>query len=207
MVHVEQAALGRLEQDRFAGLQSVVKQARGVGHVILGIRPETFDDAAFAKNGLPRVDVTVEVLEELGSDAYVFFRVAAPRVTVESRDAADEEAGLLAEDDSLFTARVDPATSGRIGAPLQLAVDPASFHFFDVQSGESLLADAGRQAAHEETLRNVSAIPCVVRTPPHRAPLTRPVTMRNRKAKPATLGAYRSEFNAVTPRSKLTAGW
>ena len=128
------------------------RPARGIDRVILGVRPEAFDDAAFAKSGLPRVDVTVEVLEELGSDAYVFFRVAAPRVTVESRDAADEEAGLLAEDDSLFTARVDPATSGRIGAPLQLAVDPASFHFFDVQSGESLLADAGRQAAHEETL-------------------------------------------------------
>ena len=128
------------------------RPAGGVERVILGVRPEGFDDAAFAKSGLPRVDVTVEVLEELGSDAYVFFRVAAPRVTVESRDAADEEAGLLAEDDSLFTARVDPATSGRISAPLQLAVDPASFHFFDVQSGESLLADAGRQAAHEETL-------------------------------------------------------
>jgi multiple sugar transport system ATP-binding protein len=115
------------------------RPARGVDRVILGIRPEAFDDAAFAKNGLPRVDVTVEVLEELGSDSHVFFRVAAPRVTIESRDASDDEAGLLAEDDSLFTARVDPATSGRIGAPLQLAVDPASFHFFDVETGESLL--------------------------------------------------------------------
>src|SRR2546421_8824011 len=128
------------------------RPAPGVERVILGVRPEAFDDAAFAKSGLPRVEVTIEVLEELGSDAYVFFRAAAPRVTVESRDAADEEAGLLAEDDSLFTARVDPATSGRISAPLQLAADPASFHFFDVQGGESLLADAGRQAAHEETL-------------------------------------------------------
>jgi multiple sugar transport system ATP-binding protein len=115
------------------------RPARGVDRVILGIRPEAFDDAAFAKNGLPRVDVTVEVLEELGSDSHVFFRVAAPRVTTESRDAFDEEASLLAEDDSLFTARVDPATSGRIGAPLELAVDPASFHFFDVETGESLL--------------------------------------------------------------------
>ncbi len=128
------------------------RPARGVDRVILGVRPEAFDDAAFAKSSLPRVDVTVEVLEELGSDAYVFFRVAAPRVTVESRDATDDEAGLLAQDDSLFTARVDPATSGRIGAPLQLAVDPASFHFFDVQTGESLLADAGGQAPHEESL-------------------------------------------------------
>jgi multiple sugar transport system ATP-binding protein len=120
-------------------LHPVRRPAPGVDHVVLGIRPEAFDDAALEKQHLPRIDVTVDVLEELGSDAYVFFRVAAPRVTVESRDAPDDEAGLLAEKDSLFAARVDPATKGRVGATLQLAFDPASFHFFDVQTGESLL--------------------------------------------------------------------
>jgi multiple sugar transport system ATP-binding protein len=112
----------------------------GTDRVVLGIRPEAFDDAAFARAHLPRVTVGVEVLEELGSDAFVFFRVAAPRVTVETRDAPDDEAGLLAEDDSLFTARIDPASAARVGESLELAFDPASFHFFDVQSGESLLS-------------------------------------------------------------------
>jgi multiple sugar transport system ATP-binding protein len=115
------------------------RPARDIGRVILGVRPEAFNDAAFAQAHLPRVGVTVEVLEELGSDSHVFFRVAASRVTIESRNAFDEEASLLAEDDSLFTARVDPATSGEIGAPLELALDPSSFHFFDVETGESLL--------------------------------------------------------------------
>ena len=115
------------------------RPARGIDRVVLGVRPEAYGDAAHAKPHLPRVDITVDVLEELGSDTYVFFPVSAPRVTVESRDAADEETTLLAEGDSLFTARVDPATAGRVGAPLQLAVDPAQFHFFDVRSGESLL--------------------------------------------------------------------
>jgi multiple sugar transport system ATP-binding protein len=133
------------------------RPARGIDRVVLGVRPEAFNDAAFAQQHLPRIDVTVEVLEELGSDSHVFLRVAAPRVTFETRDASDDEASLLAEDDSLFTARVDPATTGRVGASLELAVDPSSFHFFDVRTGESLLpttslADAGRQAAHEETL-------------------------------------------------------
>ena len=114
---------------------------RGIDHVVLGVRPEAFDDAALAQQHLPRIDVTVDVLEELGSDAYVFFRVAAPRVTVESRDAPDDEASLLADEDSLFAARVDPATTARVGAPLKLAVDPASFHFFHVATGESLLGD------------------------------------------------------------------
>jgi multiple sugar transport system ATP-binding protein len=115
------------------------RPAPGIDQVVLGVRPEAFNDAAHAKQHLPRLDTTVDVLEELGSDTYVFFRVAAPRVTVESRDAREDEAGLLAEEDSLFAARVDPATAGRVGAPLELAVDPASFHFFDVRTGASLL--------------------------------------------------------------------
>jgi multiple sugar transport system ATP-binding protein len=103
------------------------------------VRPDAFDDAVLAKPHLPRIDVTVDVLEELGSDAYVFFRVAAPRVAVEARNASEDEASILAEEDSRFAARVDPATKGRVGAPLELAVDPSSFHFFDVRTGESLL--------------------------------------------------------------------
>ena len=77
--------------------------------------------------------MTVDVLEELGSDSHVFFRVAAPRVTIETRDASSDDATILAEHDSLFTARVDPATKAGVGEPLELAVDPASFHFFDVR--------------------------------------------------------------------------
>jgi multiple sugar transport system ATP-binding protein len=125
----------------------------GVDRVVLGIRPEAFDDAAFSQKQLPRIQVTVDVLEELGSDSHVFFPVAAPRVTIETRDATSDDATILADSDSLFTARVDPATRGRVGEPLELTVDPAKFHFFDVEAGRSLLlADAGRQAAHEEAL-------------------------------------------------------
>jgi multiple sugar transport system ATP-binding protein len=125
----------------------------GVSRVMLGIRPEAFDDAALSRAELPRIEVTVDVLEELGSDSHVFFHVAAPRVTIETRDATNDDATILAEHDALFTARVDPATNGRVGEPLELTVDPAKFHFFDVETGRSLLlADAGRQAAHEEAL-------------------------------------------------------
>jgi multiple sugar transport system ATP-binding protein len=130
----------------------------GTSSVVLGIRPEAFDDAAFGRHHLPRVEVTPDVLEELGSDSHVFFRVAAPRITFETRGEADDETTILAERDSRFTARVNPATTAQVGAPLELTVDPASFHFFDAASGESLLspraslADAGGEAAHEEAL-------------------------------------------------------
>ena len=130
----------------------------GVARVVLGIRPEAFDDAAFGRSHFPRIEVAPDVLEELGSDSHVFFRVAAPRITFETRGEEDDETTILAESDSRFTARVNPATTACVGAPLELAVDPSSFHFFDVRSGESLLspagslADAGREAAHEEAL-------------------------------------------------------
>jgi multiple sugar transport system ATP-binding protein len=112
----------------------------GVDRVVLGIRPEALDDAAHGRPQLPRIEVMVDVLEELGSDAFVFFHVAAPRVTLESRVAAEDEATLLAEEDAFFTARVEAMMSAQVGAPLQLAVDPSTFHFFDLRTGETLLS-------------------------------------------------------------------
>src|SRR6266542_2217681 len=46
-------------------------QDRRDGRVILGIRPESFEDAAFAEPGLPRSEGGAEVPGELGSDAHV----------------------------------------------------------------------------------------------------------------------------------------
>ena len=111
------------------------------GRVVLGIRPESFEDSAFAEPGLPQIEVVVEVLEDLGSDAHVIFRVDAPRIETEDVRAAAEEAEETLLDEgpvSLFTARVDPKTGGRVGATLTLAVDPSAFHFFDPESGENI---------------------------------------------------------------------
>jgi multiple sugar transport system ATP-binding protein len=107
------------------------------GRVITGIRPEAFEDGAFADPSLPRIDVDVEVVEELGADTHVLFSVAAPRVEASEVRAAsgDEDAALTAVEGSLFTARVDPGTSARSGTRLRLAVDPSRFHYFDAETG------------------------------------------------------------------------
>ena len=55
-------------------IDPVPRPAAGNGRVVLGVRPESFEDAAFASGDLPTIDVQVSVLEELGSDAHVFFR-------------------------------------------------------------------------------------------------------------------------------------
>ena len=104
--------------------------------------------------GLPTIEVVVEVLEDLGSDAHVFFTVDAPRVdTEELRQTLEgEDASLLAGDLAAFHARVDPRTAAATGAPLRLAVDPARFHFFDSASGENLALRQER-SEHQQEVR------------------------------------------------------
>ncbi len=122
------------------------------GSVVLGIRPESFEDAAFADASLPQLDAEVAVVEDLGSDAHVIFPVDAPRVDAEDvRPARDEEA-LIAGDGAVFTARIDARTDARPGRPLRLAVDPAGFHWFDPETGASLRRRAS-SAADELVLR------------------------------------------------------
>jgi multiple sugar transport system ATP-binding protein len=120
------------------------------GNVILGIRPESFEDAAFAEPGLPQVEVEVAVLEELGSDAHVIFPIDAMPVSVEDLQAVADEPleGLIADDRrSMFNARVDPRTSAASGRPLTLALDPNQFHFFDAKTGASLRDEPALLAA------------------------------------------------------------
>jgi multiple sugar transport system ATP-binding protein len=123
---------------RFGGyaIPLAASGAPRVGHAIVGVRPEAFEDAAFADSSLPCLDVQVEVVEELGADTHVLFSVDAPRVDVsEVREASGDEDALTAVEGSLFTARVDPGTSARPGTPLRLAVDPSRFHYFDSDTG------------------------------------------------------------------------
>jgi multiple sugar transport system ATP-binding protein len=116
------------------------------GAVVLGIRPEAFEDAAFVSSDLPQLEVRVEVLEELGSDAYVFFSVDAEQVVIEDAltDKAEDESTLLAaeRDRKLFAARVDPRTRAGVGDMITLGVEPSRLYFFSPESGESLLNGA-----------------------------------------------------------------
>jgi multiple sugar transport system ATP-binding protein len=131
----------------FAGFQIPLAAGRRPlrdGKLILGIRPESFEDAAFADASLPQVEVDVSVLEELGADAHVIFPIDAPRVAAEDLEATVDEPleGLIADDQrALFNARVDPRTAAAIGRPIRLAVDPAQFHFFDAETGATLRED------------------------------------------------------------------
>jgi multiple sugar transport system ATP-binding protein len=112
--------------------------------VVLGIRPEAFA-AASPDTALPTLDVTPVVVEELGADMHVLFPVTAAKAAPEAT-SADDDAALLSPDEVLFGARVDPRSNAAPGRPLTLTVDPSRFHFFDRETGVSLLAPSEAHA-------------------------------------------------------------
>jgi multiple sugar transport system ATP-binding protein len=126
---------------------------RAGSQVILGIRPESFTAASA---GGHTIEITPAVVEELGSDLLVFFPVEAARVASAAAREAEEES-LLPADQALFSARLDPRTEAQVGRPLQVVVDAAQFHFFDPESGASLLATEPARATDDvpETLSPV----------------------------------------------------
>jgi multiple sugar transport system ATP-binding protein len=110
----------------------------GTRDVVLGIRPETFEEATFAPDARATIEVHVEVVEEVGSEGHAYFSVDAPHISAESLEAEDD-ATILAESRSLFNARVDPRAPISVGDTIRLAVDPSRFHFFDRETGSSLM--------------------------------------------------------------------
>jgi multiple sugar transport system ATP-binding protein len=115
------------------------------GEIVLGIRPQDFQDVAFSEEGRPEIEVKASVLELLGSEVHVIFPIDAPPVQTEEVRAttdAEDEAKLLADDDrALFTAAVDPRSRAQQGEIVRLTIDTTRFHFFDPETGLSLASE------------------------------------------------------------------
>ncbi|MER6076194.1 sn-glycerol-3-phosphate ABC transporter ATP-binding protein UgpC [Streptomyces sp. NPDC001817] len=113
--------------------------------VIVGLRPEAFEDAALCpardrSAELPRT-VTVDVLESLGSDVFVFF--TAPGRPTEAAGLLEPTADSGAPDTGggragQIVARLDAATRAREGEPLGLRIDTAHIQVFDPATGLNL---------------------------------------------------------------------
>jgi multiple sugar transport system ATP-binding protein len=127
------------------------------GRVVLGIRPEAFEDAALAPPELPRIRVQVDVVEELGADTHACFHVQASRPAVDTGTETDE-ASLIATETMLFTARIDPRSAVTQGSSYELALDPARLHFFDAATGAALDANAPDLTA-AETMEPIPMVP------------------------------------------------
>jgi multiple sugar transport system ATP-binding protein len=117
--------------------------------VILGIRPTDFDHVDPASD-LPRIQVHIDVVEDLGAENHLIFAIDAPRVTAEAvraaADTADDADGtLFADDRAVFTAVVGAKRATTPGSDIELAIDNTRLHFFDPATG--LVAGAGEPVA------------------------------------------------------------
>jgi multiple sugar transport system ATP-binding protein len=109
--------------------------------VILGIRPEDFEDTSVEPDAPAdrRIRVTADLTEPLGSEVLVHFSTEATGV-VSSAAAADvgEDAEVrLGEDEEVSTrliARVSPKSRAALGQDLELAVDTSRLYFFDPET-------------------------------------------------------------------------
>jgi multiple sugar transport system ATP-binding protein len=115
------------------------------GTVIAGVRPSDLLLAGSDVDpGLPRLRGTLEVVERLGSESHVIFPVEAPALTGEAALAADEateegDATLLAGDTrTRFTARIEGRRRLAPGETAEFAIDPATVHLFDPETGRTL---------------------------------------------------------------------
>ncbi|MEU9806417.1 sn-glycerol-3-phosphate ABC transporter ATP-binding protein UgpC [Mycobacterium sp. NPDC050853] len=115
------------------------------GDVIVGIRPEQFEDATLVDTykritGLT-LTVNADVVESLGSDKYVHF-------TTEGGAATSAELTELAEESEVgeneFVARLSAASKVVEGQSIELIIDTGKLVIFDAESGEnlSLVADS-----------------------------------------------------------------
>ena len=89
----------------------------------VGFRPESLEVAGPLDDG---ITVVVQVVEELGSDAFAY-------CTFPGHDPSRGNVDLIA--------KVDPRTPPEVGAPLKLSVRREELHFFSAHTGARLNAD------------------------------------------------------------------
>jgi multiple sugar transport system ATP-binding protein len=103
--------------------------------VVLGIRPEDFEDAAFAQTADAHMDVTLALAEPLGAEVIAHFRVdaksaAGRRTVAEAHEGTDGVLDATGEG-ARITARLSPRSAAHTGGQIRLALDAARLHFFD----------------------------------------------------------------------------
>jgi len=116
--------------------------------VILGIRPENFEDATLESDAPAdrRLKVVCDLTEPLGSEVLVHFSTGAERIissatAADAGEDADVSFGSDTEDAGASTrlvARVSPKSRIAEGSEIELAVDTTRLYFFDPETGATI---------------------------------------------------------------------
>jgi multiple sugar transport system ATP-binding protein len=118
-------------------------------NVVVGIRPEDMEDASLLSDAPPerRISSTVDLREALGSDVVVHFSLDARQAITEDVKELATDVGVEAleqvqqqaeQGQSNVVARLNPRTRVGKGDRIELVVDTARLHFFDLQGGSGI---------------------------------------------------------------------
>ncbi|HET9102493.1 MAG TPA: sn-glycerol-3-phosphate ABC transporter ATP-binding protein UgpC [Solirubrobacteraceae bacterium] len=118
----------------------------GRGGVIVGMRPEDFEDVELVSAEERGHGVTftakIDVLESMGSEFYAYFVLEADKVSSHELDELAKDAGaadLPTQEGNQVVARLDAASRVRQGAETELWFNTEHLHLFDPDGGKSLL--------------------------------------------------------------------
>ena len=122
-----------------------LEQEKAPRDVIVGIRPEDFEDAALVEGPKREqgaaITVKPDVLESLGSEVLAYFPVPKPRtgqMDELQRVAAEVGSGDAPGSESTFVARLSPATRAQEGTEFSLWLNTHKLHLFDAKTGSAL---------------------------------------------------------------------
>jgi multiple sugar transport system ATP-binding protein len=120
------------------------RHGAGTKSVIVGVRPEDFEDANFAPEGHRgwTFDAPIELTESMGSEIYAHFDFeSGEEVDVEELRELQEDAGTSDVPGSASghaVARVDANSAVRPGERTKLWLDVTKLHIFDPSDGASM---------------------------------------------------------------------
>ena len=111
--------------------------------IVMGIRPEAFEDGNYANESefSESIKVSVSLLEQLGSDSYIHFYKDIKPVQTEAIEeilADDGEDISILGDNTKFIARINPNSTVVEGEEIELKIDPSKLHFFNPDSGDAI---------------------------------------------------------------------
>ena len=97
-------------------------------HVSIGFRPESLDVTSSATEGA--FPIVVSVVEELGSDAYVYGSLAGAHNEAQNMHSGAGDAQLIV--------RIDPRTIPNKGDQIWVTIRPGEQHYFSASTGDRL---------------------------------------------------------------------
>ena len=108
--------------------------------IVLGIRPEAFEDSVYAnkKEFSEELNIEVTLIEQLGSDTYIHFYKDVNPVQTEAIEEilADEGEDIsVLGTQTKFIARINPNATIVEGQNINLSIDPTKLHYFNPDTG------------------------------------------------------------------------